>query len=289
MKWIKAAIDVETRGMSLTSGLAFFIGVPVIVAFLVSWNNTLVSNEVNFLTSLGFWIGLDFIIWVSYIVSTGASYWLLRRWQPSLLWVLLGGQAISLIVFTWPSRVYLIWGLDVGRMAPIHYSDVTVGLTGDYLLQLFYGTLPAAAIWFSTNLFYKHIMKVPRYHYGEWQPQLNTEKGPLGVSMTPAFLKRLPDQVKGDIVALKAEDHYVRVYTDKGDSLIHYRFKDALADISSLPGVQTHRSYWVEQSAITSLESDGQSSQLTLRTGLKVPVSRTYLNEVKRLVAKLPL
>ena len=217
------------------------------------------------------------------------SYFLLQKWKPPLLVVLSVGQIISLLLFSLPIRAYFQWGLVRWASEPPETIAIPLAFSLEYAVHVFSGILPAAIIWFSINYFYKSVLEIPRYHYGAWEPETRQESFRRGIRQVPAFLKRLPDSVKGDVLALKAEDHYVRVYTDKGDSLIHYRFRDALADISSLQGVQTHRSYWVEQNAIISLESDGQSSQLTLSTGLKVPVSRTYLNEVKRLTATLSL
>ena len=286
MNWIKSAIEVETRGMSPTSGLVFYIGVPVLVASLVSWNNTLAGNNAGLETFLGFWIGLKLITWASYVISTLLAYWLLQSWQPKVIWVLLAGQIISLVLFTWPMRAYLDWGFSDGRMAPFQYSNIAVGFSVDYVLELFYGVLPAATVWFSVNFFYRSVLNVPRYHYGIWDRgdrQLDGETQ----HAAPALLRRLPDSIKGDIIALKAEDHYVRVFTDKGDSLIHYRFKDAMADTSALNGIQTHRSYWVQQSAIAHLENNGQAPCIALTTGMKIPISRTYLNDVKRFVENL--
>jgi len=287
MNGIKTAIDVETRGMSLASGTVFFFGLPLTIAFLMAWNYVLVGPDTPMAFSLLFWIGLTAITWFTSILCANVSYFLLRKWRPSLFFILISGQVISLFVFSLPISAYFRWGLINWTPVPPDAVAIPLAFSAEYAVHVFSGILPGAIIWFSINYFYKSVLEIPRYHYGAWEPENKQAPFRQGIRPVPAFLKRLPDPVKGEIVALKAEDHYVRVYTDKGDSLIHYRFKDALADISSLEGIQTHRSYWVEQSAITGLESDGQSSQLSLTTGLRVPVSRTYLNEVKRLVASL--
>ena len=288
MNWIKTAIAVETRGMSLASGLVFFLGLPLTTAFLMAWNYVLVGPDTPMAYSFVFWIGLTAITWSTSILCANASYFLLQKWQPPLFLVLLCGQVISLFVFTLPIRAYFQWGLIRWASEPPDTVAIPLALSAEYAVHVFSGILPAAIIWFSINYFYKSVLEIPRYHYGAWEPETRQPHTPQGMRQAPAFLKRLPDPIKGDVLALKAEDHYVRVFTDKGNSLIHYRFKDALADISSLNGVQTHRSYWVEQSAITDLESDGQSLYLALTTGLKVPVSRTYVNDVKRFVAGIP-
>ena len=287
MNWIKTAIDVETRGMSLASGLVFFIGLPLTTSFLMAWNYVLVGPDTPMAFSLLFWIGLTTITWSTSILCANASYFLLQKWRPSLLIVLLCGQVISLFVFILPIRAYFQWGLITWAAEPTDAVAIPLAFSAEYAVHVFSGILPAAIIWFSINYFYKSVLEIPRYHYGSWEPEDRQTRVRQGIRPVPAFLKRLPDPVKGEVLALKAEDHYVRVYTDKGDSLIHYRFKDALSDISSLDGIRTHRSYWVEQSAIADLESDGQSSHLALTTGLKVPVSRTYLNDVKRLISEL--
>ena len=41
------------------------------------------------------------------------------------------------------------------------------------------------------------------------------------------------------------EDHYVRVFTDAGESLILLRLSDAMAEVRDVPGLQIHRSHWV--------------------------------------------
>ena len=63
----------------------------------------------------------------------------------------------------------------------------------------------------------------------------------------------------------------------KGDTLVHYRFRDALHDLKELDGLQVHRSYWVRRSAIAQRFTENQKHFLRLSTNLKVPVSRSYL------------
>jgi len=63
-------------------------------------------------------------------------------------------------------------------------------------------------------------------------------------------------------MALTAEDHYLRVITDKGSALILMKFEDALAALNGYPGIQTHRSWWLasgQPSAIGALDSSTSS------------------------------
>lgn len=52
-------------------------------------------------------------------------------------------------------------------------------------------------------------------------------------------------QRQAKILALSAEDHYVRVHTDRGQALILINLSRAVDALGSDAGVQIHRSYWV--------------------------------------------
>ena len=54
------------------------------------------------------------------------------------------------------------------------------------------------------------------------------------------------------ILALSMEDHYVRVFTDAGESLILLRLSDAMTEVQDVPGLQIHRSHWVATRAVRS-------------------------------------
>lgn len=96
----------------------------------------------------------------------------------------------------------------------------------------------------------------------------------------PAFLDRTDKPVGSEVWALKAEQHYVRVYGDKAEDLILYRFSDALRDVAGHDGLQVHRSYWVAKAAIEKIEVASKSYEITLKNGLKVPVSRNYKRQL---------
>ena len=95
------------------------------------------------------------------------------------------------------------------------------------------------------------------------------------------FMAQLPVEKRGELLCLEMSDHYLKVYTDQGHHMLLMRFKDALAMLSSYEGLQTHRSWWVAKSAIVKVNKDGRKLQLVLSNGLAVPVSRTYLAEIK--------
>lgn len=91
------------------------------------------------------------------------------------------------------------------------------------------------------------------------------------------FAERLPLPLRGlDIIALEAEDHYLRVHLAGGQStLILMRLTDAIAALAGVPGARTHRSWWVAKAAVTRVARGDGRATLTLAGGLEAPVSRS--------------
>lgn len=91
------------------------------------------------------------------------------------------------------------------------------------------------------------------------------------------LLARLPAALRRDILALEAEDHYVRVHTLHGTALILMRLADAAAIIDPRLGLRVHRSWWVAKDGVCALERAPGRAIARLRDDTEVPVSRTYL------------
>jgi hypothetical protein len=93
----------------------------------------------------------------------------------------------------------------------------------------------------------------------------------------PKFLERIPLKLRGgDLWAVEAEDHYLRLHTSKGQDLILMRLADAVDELDGIEGAQVHRSWWVARDAIADARRGDGRATLTLRDGSEVPVSRTY-------------
>lgn len=115
-----------------------------------------------------------------------------------------------------------------------------------------------------------------------WARAAAAETDPEGAARVDRdFVARLPAEKRGRLLCLKTEDHYLRVYTDRGEELILLRLKDALRELEGHDGRQVHRSYWVARTALAEARRDGRKTLLRLTNGLEVPVSQTYLPELK--------
>ncbi len=98
----------------------------------------------------------------------------------------------------------------------------------------------------------------------------------------PRLDARLPAHLRGAaLIAVSAEDHYLRVRTDRGDALILMRLADALAELEGVEGARTHRSWWVARAAIRDARRGEGRGTLTLTGGIEAPVSRTYARSLR--------
>ena len=93
----------------------------------------------------------------------------------------------------------------------------------------------------------------------------------------PEFVSKLSAALRQDILALEAEDHYVRVHTLHGSALVLMRLADAAALIDSRLGLRVHRSWWVAKDGVRALERTSGRAIARLVDGTAVPISRTHL------------
>lgn len=97
----------------------------------------------------------------------------------------------------------------------------------------------------------------------------------------PTFLERTAASSADAVLALQADEHYVRVFTASDTALIHYRFGDAVNEMPPGMGLQVHRSWWVAEHAVQSASRGSRRWQLTLLSGDSVPVSDSYVSAVR--------
>ena len=105
----------------------------------------------------------------------------------------------------------------------------------------------------------------------------SSASGSASAQVGRALTDKLPHPLRrAMILALKSEDHYLRVYTDAGDALILMRLADAIAACEPLDGARTHRSWWVARAAVVDARKGDGRGTLILQDQTEAPVSRTY-------------
>jgi len=95
------------------------------------------------------------------------------------------------------------------------------------------------------------------------------------------FQNRLTKHRNATLWAISAQDHYLDVQTDQGSELILMRLSDAIRELESFDGIQTHRSHWIARAGLDSIKG----SNATLRNGAVIPISRANAKQVKTFFA----
>jgi len=148
----------------------------------------------------------------------------------------------------------------------------------------------ATIMWFAVNFIFDRFLGLPRYRYTIPRGYDFHERSAAQAAETsslanqPGFLERVPDPLGiDDVLALKAEQHYIRIYSKEREYMVLYRFSDAVRELGHDIGTQVHRSYWVNTDAIDSVKPRAKKFVIRLITGDEIPVSTPYHAVVREL------
>jgi hypothetical protein len=199
-----------------------------------------------FLTTLGTAIGLS-----TRPLVQRAGWFRADSWPEA---VVVAGVIIALGT----SIIWLVTGLAFG--VPLRAGNIA------------YYLMPTAAI----------TIAITALNYVLHRAAPVTHASPAASPAPPRFVDRLPAGLRqARLLAVEAQDHYLRMVTDQGESLILLRLSDALAELEGIEGAQTHRSWWVAREAVQGAKRGDGRAVLTLANGEQVPVSRTYAQSLR--------
>jgi hypothetical protein len=166
----------------------------------------------------------------------------LKPWKPRGVVVLLVGALLGVLVFSPYLQAYAGW---FQRFLPpgATYSVTTPKLStlSDLGRLLAYSGAPL--YWITIASAFARFLGFPGYV----RPPA-PEPQPVTVEAAPApqpeaersgVRALVPHRLGQNILALQAEDHYVRVFTDRGDTLIRYRFSEAVREMRSQPACRS--------------------------------------------------
>lgn len=242
--------------------------------------------------------------WACYAVGCKVMSWLLRPWKPSLLAVLLTGHIVGGFTLWWPVRDVLNLAFEPFLMPGSSFGPFwppPPGGLGSYIAI----SLQGIAWWLFANWVDFRYRRVPRFGFAPTPgivrepqagdpaiappavapasaapasaPDVPAATRAPGVPAEPRLLARLPANLRGaEIWALEAEEHYTKIHTSKGNTLLLMRFSDAIAEMDPQPGLQVHRSFWVSRRAVERVARVDKRWVVQLKGGLEIPVSRSY-------------
>ena len=238
--------------------------------------------------SAGFWCGLSGIVVLLTIMAPFGTSDLLGLEERIVYWALVSTICYfaTLLVVTPLHYFWRSLGVDwrVSSLVSGIISGIPcfllVTLINNTLFKLGVGTLETY-----TNLFFVsvltavigtvlHMLIADEFR----NPEGTRPREGVGAKR---FFDRLDASVIGTLISMQAQGHYVEVTTTQGKQLLLMRFGSAINDVAALNGRQVHRSWWVAQSAISSVKRVNGRPQLTLRNGAIVPVSKFNLSQVK--------
>jgi hypothetical protein len=274
----------EARRMKLEARtwrlLAFYLGVPVIVALYGGLNNWQLLEMAGYGPALGFYAAHAILPWWTTCALTSLAMWTLARWKPSpYVLMLIGSLAAALVTLPYTNWLTAAWDTR-WPSAQLHQQIAPL-----FSAEFWRYTASATAMWLIVNFIFDRFLGLPRYRYviprgydfhvptPSAQPAPATSDKAVANGQ-PGFTRRMPvDLGLGDILAIKAEQHYIRVYTADRE----YLLRELGPDI----GVQVHRSYWINKNAIDCIKPRAKKFLVKLVTGTEIPVSTPYHAMVK--------
>jgi hypothetical protein len=268
--------------------LAFWIylGVPLALGFLLGWLQVGRAADWPRSVSLLYWVPATCLVMTPLqALSTALVAPLLRRFRSPLWLTLLLGQVVGGYLFLDPVlQAYRRW-LQSNVYPALQLTSSATTLA-EFLQRLPSNSL----LWIGINLLFFHGLRMPRFGFlpasrpappppSAAPSALPADAPPVDRpadpprTARPNLMERVRPERRGALLALKADGHYLQVYTDAGSDLILYRLSDALLELSGDDGVQVHRSWWVAQRA---LAIERHRDRLVLVNGVEVPVSRSF-------------
>ena len=214
------------------------------------------------------------LCYAEYVVTL----YLTRHWAP---WQIALAVAAGTLAVT-PTAVAIAYGVDTLSGRVLHPDDLPMV----YLFMTLSLVLGSAVIHYLVS---QRVRNKPSRDPATDTltksgtlpaPGTPTATGPSAAEAPSKFLDRLPVEVGQDVVYLKMSDHYVKVVTTLGQCDILMRFADAIAELGDR-GLRVHRSYWVAYPHVEGWRRHNQRTLLQLTGGHVVPVSRTYLGDLR--------
>lgn len=279
--------DRRLRTASTQDYFIFYLAIPAAVAlFFASFGSRLTvgmpffdSGLYMLLHVLGAWWGIGL---GSYLINR-----LFASWQPPSYVNMVIGFFLMLVPLTFYLKALgEFFVVNFPSFEAASQDDFAPSWSIGYLLYYIRYSLPALPLFMAAVYGYRYVKGVDWYGYAivpidESQIlQQTTSKEEPKASPTAALLTGTKLPASAVLYAIKAEEHYIHIWSDQGTDLIRYRFTDIVEDLSAYYGMQVHRSWWVNTEYVEKNRKKGRSLELELANDLQVPVSLAYKQAV---------
>ncbi|MEM8949917.1 MAG: LytTR family DNA-binding domain-containing protein, partial [Pseudomonadota bacterium] len=148
------------------------------------------------------------------------------------------------------------------------------------LLESLTQVVRAVVFWTAANYVFDRLLDYPRFRNEDASKNANPPNTSAFANMKDTrsgLLHRLNRiGALSDIIVVKAEEHYVRLYSEHDEELVAFSFGMAVKDLYGEDGFQVHRSHWVRRDAVLRVQDNGLRLTLEMKNGSVIPVSRPY-------------
>jgi len=94
-----------------------------------------------------------------------------------------------------------------------------------------------------------------------------------------AWRATLPSELGDDLIAVRSELQYLRVWTARGTALVLGALQE-VEEAEGSAGMRVHRSWWVQARHVRGVRRSGEGAVCILSDGREIPVSRRRKSEV---------
>lgn len=247
------------------------VGLPLLAGVVLGANQTRAGAYLPWALSIVYWTGISVATWWLFALATQAVRLLLKPWVlPD--WVIWTMGAVAGSFAARPTIYAIVEAFRPAMREPVLREMASARFDLDFVGYYLTNWSVIIAMWIVACLWLQRRAQMPT----------EPEARPISQDALCGLLLRLPLAVGRDVIALQAEDHYVRVFTRSGNALILISISEAIADVSAsgIVGWRTHRSWWAARDAVVQQVNTGRQKFLVLCNDLRVPVSVTYRHAV---------
>jgi hypothetical protein len=266
----------------------FFVGIPVAIAFIFSLVGVRLIAGMAYLDGLVYMILHMFIAWWSVSLCAWILKAMFRSWQPPVIAICCLGYLIALV-----PAAFLFQGLGeyyanlFPSFAAARADAVLPSWKLEYLVHFIRYSLPALPLFLAGVYVYRALTGVDWYGYGQSrvavagnEPREDAFRPSAQRKATAGLIGNTRLAGESELLAIKAEQHYIQIWSEDGTDMVRYRFKDIPAMLADCNGAQVHRSWWVNFDRVRRHRQNGRTLELIVTDDLVVPVSVSFRNSV---------
>jgi len=101
-----------------------------------------------------------------------------------------------------------------------------------------------------------------------------------------AFFSTYPELKGSPLLWITMEDHYARVVTEAREVTLHASMQNLERQLNGYPGMRVHRSHWVANDAMQSIDREGRKVMLRVDKNQKLPIGGKYQKQVEAVFAE---